>query len=69
MKKIIITVIAITLAAAGSVFIFRPSQESPLPQTSRPQETAPADLENIPLNANDNLDQALQDLEQLEQIE
>lgn len=74
MKKIIIVIIAIALVGAGLFLISKKlskltsretteQQEKTLP----PQEMPISSSEKIPFDTNDNLDQAIQDLNQIEE--
>jgi uncharacterized protein YxeA len=72
MKKVIIAIIIILLSVVSYVFLVKESairksvlQKEPAKMVEAPKETAPS----ITINTNDNLDEALQDLEQLERLE
>ena len=71
MKKIVIIIIAIALFGVGYMVLRRPSEPT-LPQTVPAQETgygqatAPSSSEKIPFDTNDNLDQAMRELDQTE---
>jgi uncharacterized protein YxeA len=72
MKKVIIAIIIILLSVVSYVFLVKESairksvlQKEPAKMVEVPKETAPS----ITINTNDNLDEALQDLEQLERLE
>jgi hypothetical protein len=76
MKKntaIIIVTIAIFLVGAGYLLIFKksptPTQTLPQTQTTEPTAeppTTPSQKETVSFDTNDYLDQALQDLDQVE---
>jgi uncharacterized protein YxeA len=72
MKKVIIAIIIILLSVISYVFLVKEStkqesvlQKEPAKMVEVPKETTPP----VTINTNDNLDEALQDLEQLEQLE
>jgi uncharacterized protein YxeA len=72
MKKVIIAIIIILLSVISYVFLVKEStkqesvlQKEPAKIVEVPKETTSP----ITINTNDNLDEALQDLEQLEQLE
>ena len=72
MKKILTVILALALFGIGYILISkRPSKPvAPQPATSReqPEQTAPAEADNLPFDADDRLDEALAELEQLEQF-
>ena len=65
MKKIIIAIIIFILLGVG-YFLFSQFPRLNLKQTDQKQETAPVSSEKIPFDTNDNLDQAIEDLYQIE---
>lgn len=75
MKKLVIIAIAIVLlVTAGYFLVIQLSSKKPSPQTAVEEKTPPERF-TLPssqapaFNTNDNLDGALQDLEQLDQLE
>lgn len=75
MKKIIIVIIAIMLLGAGLLLISKKSSKLNLLQITQRQEKTPSLQETktpsseVLFDTSDNLDQALQDLDQLDQVE
>lgn len=72
MKKIIIVIIAIALVGVGLLLISKKLWKLTSRETTEQQEKAllsqetPISSEKIPFNTNDNLDQALRDLNEIE---
>jgi len=65
-KKIIIFIIVIIVLGMGIFFIFKNSPKL-IPQEAAPEKEAElSPSEKIPFDTNDNLDQAIEDLNQIE---